>query len=202
MRACVRLAKPRRVHIGAHPGAQTGGESGRGPLRMGARALELMLLQQVGTLERIAREEGVRLHHIKLHGSLYHAVESDVVLAGHYVRMVRHWWPRCVLYARAGGAVVRAAQRAGVEAWEEVFADRAYCRDGTLVPRGEPGAVLTRLDEIVERLRRLRRDGRIECHTGEPLRLRARTLCLHGDTPGAVQLVRALARVLTEPSPG
>jgi len=202
MRACVRLGKRRRVWMGAHPGAATTGAAGRGPLTISLRGLELLLLQQVGAFERVTMEEGVTLHHIKLHGSLYRVVESDARLARQSVQMARHWWPGCVIYARAGGAVVRAARRAGVEVWEEVFADRAYRRDGNLVPRGEPGAVLTQREEILERVRRLRWRGEMESQTGEPLRLRARTLCLHGDTPGAVQLVRAIARALDEPSAG
>ncbi|HXJ55064.1 MAG TPA: 5-oxoprolinase subunit PxpA [Verrucomicrobiae bacterium] len=195
MRACVRWAREFRVNLGAHPGVPTVDGFGRGALQLAAGQLELLLLQQVGVLARIAGEEKVPLHHIKLHGSLYHAVEGSQPLAREYLRLSAHWWPGCVVFAFAGGRVARWARRMGVPVWEEAFVDRAYRDDGTLLPRGAPGALLTDRHAILERVRRLQAGQAIESERGRPLRLRARTMCLHGDTPGASQLASAIARV-------
>jgi UPF0271 protein len=195
MRACVRLARQFGVKLGAHPGAPSSDGFGRGIVHVTGSELELLLLQQVGTLARLAAEARVRLHHIKLHGALYHAVESHAVLARLYLRLCARWWPGCVVFALAGGRVAQGARAARVKVWEEAFADRAYRNDGTLVPRSEPGALLTDRGQILERVRRLREEETIESAQGRPLRLRARTVCLHGDTPGAGQLAQAIARV-------
>src|SRR5438093_1543012 len=105
MESCVRLAKQFGVRLGAHPGTASRGDFGRAPVEVGADELELLLLEQVGALERLARAAGVRLHHIKLHGALYHASEASDVVARRYLRSVRRWWPRSVPYVRAGGTV-------------------------------------------------------------------------------------------------
>lgn len=195
MRACVQLAERGRVRLGAHPGPWSRGDFGRGSVTLTAQALELLLVQQVGALQMVARANGVRLHHIKLHGGLYHACESDHGLARAYVKTVRRWWPRCMVYAQAGGLVARLARRVGLTAWEEVFADRAYQDDGTLVPRGDPHALLTRPSDVLKRYERLRDFGEVETISGRRLRLIADTICLHSDTEGAPRLARALRQM-------
>ncbi len=196
MRACVRLARQFGVRLGAHPGPWSRGDQGRGVVRLTPAELELLLLQQVGALEKIARADGVKLHHIKLHGALYHASDADERLAQRYVAAVRRWWPEAIIYARAGGRVARVARRAGVRVWEEAFVDRGYRADGTLVPRQEPNALLTRTAEVFERLVRLRERSEIIAASGERIKLRAQTLCVHSDTPRAVAMVRAIAKTL------
>jgi UPF0271 protein len=194
MRACVRLAEQHRVRLGAHPGPWSKGDFGRGALQLTPDDFELLLLQQVSALERIARDEGGSLHHVKLHGTLYHASEGDSVLGRCYVNAVRCWWPRCIIYAKAGGQVATLARRSGLKVWEEAFADRAYRADGSLVPRGEPGAVLSDGEEVLRRVRLLRSRGEIISDSITLLRLRPQTICLHSDTAGAVGLARAISR--------
>ncbi len=196
MRICVRQAKQHGVWLGAHPGPWNKRDFGRGSLQLMPDDLELLLLQQVGALERIAREEGAPLHHIKLHGALYHASESDATLRRCYVDAVRRWWPRCIIYAKAGGAVVNLFRRSGLKVWEEAFADRAYRADGTLVPRGEPGAVFTDRDAVLRRVRLMRSRGEVVSESITLLRLRPQTLCLHADTPHAAELARIISRDL------
>jgi len=196
MRACARLAGRHGVRLGAHPGPWSRDDFGRGTLQLTQGDLELLLLQQVGALERIARAEGARLHHIKLHGALYHASEADSALGRGYVNAVRRWWPRCIIYAKAGGSVAKLARRSGLKVWEEAFADRAYRADGSLQPRGEPGAVLSDGEEVLRRVRLLRSHGEILSDSITLLRLRPQTLCLHSDTPQAVELAQVIARDL------
>lgn len=196
MRACVRLAKQFGVRLGAHPGPWSRDDQGRGPTRLTPDKLELLLLQQVGALQTLARAEGVRLHHIKLHGALYHATEVREALRRRYLRVVADHWPRVIVYARAGGRVARLGRRLGLRIWEEVFADRGYRDDGTLVPRGEPGALETNARAVASRVRSLIEAGMIVSVSGRRLALPGRTLCVHSDTPGAVRLVRRIARLL------
>jgi len=196
MEACVRLAKQHGVRLGAHPGPWSRGDFGRGHARPAPHEMELLLLHQVGALERVARRNGVPLHHIKLHGALYHASEEDDALAKRYVAAVKRFWPQAKIYARAEGRVVRVARRAGLVVWEEAFADRSYRDDGTLVPRDEPNALLTGVRVFVSRVRRLLETGEITTEGGKHLVLRPRTLCIHSDTPRAAQLARAAAKQL------
>jgi UPF0271 protein len=196
MENCLRLAKRFGVRLGAHPGPWSRHDFGRGRVRMAPEEFELLLLQQVGALARMARESGVKLHHIKLHGALYHASEESAVLGRHYVEAVRRWWPWCKIYARAGGRVADLAQRGGVETWEEAFVDRNYLEDGSLVPRDAARALFTDVRLVRERVRSLSADGVVKTVSGSVLRIRPRTLCIHGDTPTAARLARVVASIL------
>jgi 5-oxoprolinase (ATP-hydrolysing) subunit A len=194
MRRCVRLAQAHNVHLGAHPGSRDRQTFGRASVTLKSAELEQLLLEQVGLLERVATEEGVKLHHVKLHGALYHATERDLSLARHYLACVRRWWPKLIVYALAGGTVARCARRAGVKVWPEAFLDRNYRNDGSLVPRTDPAALLTRRSELMDRMRLLMERNAIATVTGKIRRVSARTICVHSDTPHAARTVR-LARM-------
>lgn len=196
MRACVRLAKQFGVKLGAHPGPWSRADRGREPVRSSADELELLLLQQVSALATIAAEERVRVHHIKLHGALYHAVEADPGLARAYVRWVAQHWPKLKIYALAGGRVVSEAKERGVPCRAEGFADRAYLADGRLAPRTEPGAVLSNVSASVLRVRALLAGRGITTRDGRRLVLQIETVCVHSDSPHALRLVRALSAVI------
>ena len=187
-------AKALGVRLGAHPGVP--GAFGRGEVTLSPRQLQTLVLQQVGALDLLARRHGSRLHHIKLHGALYHAVENDKALGRAYVEAVTRWFPKVKIYARAGGLILTLAREVGVAAWAEGFIDRAYCANGQLVPRNQDGALLTRTQEITQRLREWRQTGGWKSLEGSWVAVPAQTLCLHGDTPGAVALARAIRRVM------
>jgi UPF0271 protein len=182
------------VRLGAHPGVA--GAFGRGEVTLSPRQLQTLVLQQVGALDLLARRHGSRLHHIKLHGALYHTVENDEALGRAYVEAVARWFPKVTIYSRAGGIVLTLADQAGIKAWAEGFIDRAYCAEGQLVPRNQNGALLTRTQEITERLREWRQTGGWKSLDGPWVAVPAQTLCLHGDTPGAVALARAIRRAM------
>jgi UPF0271 protein len=196
MELCVRLAKRFDVKLGAHPGPWDRLGFGRGPAAVTADELELLLLQQVGALERIARTQGVKLHHIKLHGALYHASEANFDFASRYIASVRRWWPHCIIYARAGGRLAARAEKAGVKVWREVFADRGYGNDGSLVPRGEAGAIISGEDAVIRRVAMICAHGLIESISGRPLRICTDTICLHSDSPRSALLAKVVAKVL------
>jgi UPF0271 protein len=192
MARCARLALEFGVRLGAHPGPPGGADFGRAPLRPTASELTLWVVQQAGALAQVARRLDLPLHHIKLHGALYHASEADPDLARAYAETVREHFPGVKIYSQSGGQVARSARRAGVEVWEEMFADRAYLPDGSLVPRQEAGALLSRPAAVASRLDDWLSSGQLAALSGGRLRLAAQTLCVHGDTPGAVALVRQL----------
>jgi 5-oxoprolinase (ATP-hydrolysing) subunit A len=196
MKACVAMASQYCVRLGAHPGPLSRGDFGRTPVKLTPDEMELLLIQQVGALERLARVEGVKLHHVKLHGALYHASETDGAVARRYIETVKRWWPGLKIYAKAGGRVAAMARRAGVTVWEEAYIDRGYRNDGKLVPRGERGALWTDIDSVVGRVCLLLAEGVIAAESGQRLKCRPRSLCVHSDTPNAAFLARAVARLL------
>jgi UPF0271 protein len=202
MERCVRLAKQFGVRVGAHPGPFSRTDFGRGRVVLTPDEFELLLLQQAGALEGVARRHDVKLHHIKLHGGLYHASEENAALGRRYVAVVRRCWPGCIIYVRAGGRMAVLARRAGIEAWEESFADRNYRDDGSLVPRARANAVIRSVRLIRERIKRLLTTGEVESISGRTLRLKPRTICLHSDTPNARRLAEALAKCVTPGSCG
>ena len=187
-------AKALAVRLGAHPGVP--GAFGRGEVTLSPQQLQTLVLQQVGALDLLARRHDSRLHHIKLHGALYHAVENDNALGRAYVETVARWFPKVTIYSRAGGLVLTLAHKAGITAWAEGFIVRAYRADGQLVPRNQDGALLTRTRDITERLREWRQTGGWKSLDGTWVAVPAQTLCLHGDTPGAVTLARAIRRAI------
>jgi UPF0271 protein len=197
MERCVQLTQKLGVRIGAHPGVA--GAFGRAEVKLTGNEFQTLLLQQVGALHRLTEVHRVRLHHVKLHGSLYHAVERNVELGRCYVETLGRWFGGLRIYARAGGQVAALGRKLGVAVWEEAFADRAYRPDGSLVAREEPGALLTRPAEITRRVHELRAGRGILAMDGYRLPLRVRTICVHGDTPGAIRLLGAASRALAGP---
>lgn len=189
---CARLAHKMGVRVGAHPGFCDPENFGRRPHDITPAQLELLLLQQVGALEKVAQASSTKLHHVKLHGALYHVVESDTGLAQTFVETVARHWPKAKVYAAPHGNVAELAPAADVKIWHEAFADRAYMTDGTLVPRNVAGAVLGDIEIILGRVRRLLREGEVESISGALLKFKPGTLCVHGDTPEALRIVQAL----------
>ena len=150
----------------------------------------------------MARARGVWFHHVKLHGTLYHATERDESLRITFLEVVREEWPEAIVYALSGGETVRLARIMGLQAWDEAFADRGYRDDGSLVPRGEPGALIGDPVVVADRVKRLAARHPIPTVTGGQLALRARTVCLHGDTAGSVAIARAIRAALARGSRG
>jgi len=197
MEYCVRLGRELGVRVGAHPGLA--GNRGRSETVVSVEELEWVLLQQISALHRLTKVHRMRLHHVKLHGALYHAVEHEQALGQAYVSALSRWFCGVPIYSLAGGRVAALGRSMGVVVWEEAFADRAYRADGSLVPRAEPNALWLDVAKVRERLRRLRAGQGIVAVTGETLAMRPRTVCLHSDTPGSLMLARMAAREL---SPG
>lgn len=194
--ACARLAKKFGVNFGAHPGLWSRSDMGRGAAQITPDELTLLLHHQVSAVEVIGAYEGIPLHHVKLHGALYHAVEADLHLAREYVRYVGVYWRSLKIYARSGGQVAYFARRLGVPCLAEGFADRAYQPDGRLVPRDQPGAMVNDVEEVAARVYDLMGGRGLTAVDGQRLPLQIDTLCVHADTPDAVRIARTIWRQL------
>lgn len=196
MRATVELAKQTGAAVGAHPSFPDREGFGRRELHMTAHEVERLIADQVSTLAGIAAQAGVRLYHVKPHGALYNMAARDRTLAEAVVRGVRHAAPGCVLLGLAGSALVDAARDLGLAAAAEAFADRAYCADGSLAPRSQPGAVIDAPEQAAARVLRMLQTGTVEAISGETIPVRADSICVHGDTPGAVAMALSLREAL------
>ncbi len=198
MQATVEAALERGVAIGAHPSYPDREHFGRREMQLTPAELRADLIYQVGALDALVRAAGGRLHHVKPHGALYNQAARDPALADAVATAVLDVNPSLALYGLAGSELLRAAERAGLRAAAEVFADRGYRADGSLVPRGKPGAHIDDVDKAVARTLRMVREGVVVAVTGETVPLQAQTVCLHGDGPQALAFARALHAALTQ----
>ena len=192
MRRTVGLAVAGGVAVGAHPGFPDLVGFGRREIRMGAREVEDIVAYQIGALAGVAATHEARLHHVKPHGALYHMAARDRDLARAVARAVVAVDTTLILFGLAGSCLIEAGEEVGLRTAAEVFADRAYRADGSLVPRDQPGAVIDDPTTVVERALRIVRDGTIGAVSGEVVELGGDTICLHGDTPGAGDLAARL----------
>ncbi|MBV8036994.1 5-oxoprolinase subunit PxpA [Roseateles sp.] len=198
MQATVAAALTRGVAVGAHPSYPDRENFGRSEMQLPPADVRADLIYQIGALDALVRAAGGRLHHVKPHGALYNQAARDPALADAVAGAVRAIDPGLALYGLAGSELLRAAERAGLRAVAEVFADRGYRADGSLVPRGQPGALVEDTAEAVARTLRMVRDGVVQAVSGETVPLRAQTICLHGDGPHALAFARALHAALNQ----
>jgi len=196
MRRTVELAAKKGVAIGAHPGLRDPEGFGRRAVKVEPQEAFDLTLYQIGALQSFVALQGARLVHVKPHGALYTMAARDAALADALAAAVRAADPKLVFVGLAGSEMIRAARRLGLPAAEEAFVDRAYQSDGTLVPRGQPGALIDASEDAARRAVRLVKEGKVAAHGGGEVSIRADTLCIHGDTPGAPEHLRALREAL------
>jgi len=183
----VALARAHRVRIGAHPGFADRANFGRRELNLSTAELRASIAQQITRLR-----EMTELHHVKLHGALYNLAAREPDIAAAALDAIEAVDRSVVVYALAGSQLVQVARARGFAVAEEVFADRRYRKDGTLVSRDEPGAMIADADDAVEQARRMVRDGVVRSIEGVDVAIAADTICLHGDGPHAVEFAKAL----------
>lgn len=196
MATTVQLALDRGVAIGAHPGYRDRESFGRVPLEISAAELRADLIVQIGALREIAGRAGTVVTHVKAHGALYNRAERDDGIAQSIAAAVSEADRRLVVFAPAGSAMARAAAAAGLRLAREGFIDRAYEPDRTLRSRRLPGALITDPAAAAAQALSFLRDGGVRAHDGSFVPIEADTLCVHGDTPGAVAILRAVRAAL------
>jgi UPF0271 protein len=196
MRHVIAFARRHQVAVGAHPGFQDRKGFGRRELTMTAAEVEGLVSRQIHTLAEAATEKGVRVTHVKPHGALYNMAARDAGLAAAIARSVAAVDRALLLFGLAGSNLIDEGRKAGLRTVSEVFADRGYRADGSLVPRTEPGAVLDDSDLVVSRALAMVREGAVLAVDGTRVPLEVETICIHGDTPGAVDFARQLRAAL------
>jgi UPF0271 protein len=157
-----------------------------------------LILYQIGALESFARAHGGKLRHVKPHGALYNMAAKDRTLAEAIARAVMDFDSSLVLVGLSGSELVKAGHSMGLRCASEAFADRNYEADGSLTPRGKPGALIEDEAVAVTRVIRMVREGVVTCRTGEDLSLRADTICIHGDQPKALAFAKRLRNRLEQ----
>jgi UPF0271 protein len=198
MLTSVRNAVKNGVAIGAHPSFPDRENFGRTAMDLPPETVYAQVLYQIGALEAIVRAENGVLCHVKPHGMLYNQAAKDPALADAIARAVRDCNPALILVGLAGSELIRAGERQGLITRQEVFADRGYQPDGSLVPRTQPGALITDEERALAQTLEMVRSGHVTATDGTSATVKAETVCLHGDGEHALQFARRLRAAFAE----
>ena len=196
MRTTVKLAEAHGVAVGAHPGFPDLSGFGRRNMAVSADEARNDVIYQMGALQAFTNAK--KLQHVKPHGAMYNMAVNDESLAMAICEAALEVDPDVILLALAGSQWTEVAEDAGLRVAREIFADRALNADGTLVSRSLPGSVIHDTNAVVDRSLRMVTEGKAIAVTGEVIEVRADSLCIHGDTPGAAELALALNDALVE----
>lgn len=186
------------VSIGAHPGFPDLQGFGRRNMNLSPAEVTNLVTYQLGALEAFCRGAGIRLRHVKPHGALYNMAAKDPALAQAICRAVYAFDPTLILLGLSGSEMLRQARAMGLPCAAEVFADRAYEDDGTLVARTKPGAMITDEDQAVERVIRMIVEHRVTSVNGKEIEICPDSVCVHGDSPKALLFVRKIRAALEQ----
>ena len=198
MEKTVMLAKQAGVAVGAHPGYPDLMGFGRRNMAVSPAEARAYILYQLGALDAFLRPLGMKLRHVKPHGAFYNMAAVDYTLAKAVCEAVRDFDPGLILLGLSGSELIRAAEDTGLKACSEVFADRAYEEDSTLVSRNRPGAVITDEGEAIRRVIRMVTEGKVTAVTGKDVSIRADSVCVHGDGEKAVLFAESIRKALEE----
>lgn len=195
----LRLAAQRGVRVGAHPGYADREGFGRRVIPMAVEEIGRLVVAQVGALMALARLAGTEVRYVKPHGALGNLAAADRGVAAGIVAAIQGLDAQLAVLAISGTALEQVAREQGLAVHSEIFADRAYQPNGQLVPRSQPGAVLDDARGAADRLVGWLRSGRMPVVGGEPIALRADSICVHGDSAHAVEMARHIrARLQAE----
>jgi UPF0271 protein len=192
MHAAVAAANKHAVAVGAHPSFFDRENFGRKELRVSNQEVFDAVVYQLGVFQAIASAVGLQPNHVKPHGALYNMAVRDDKLADAIARAVESVDPKLILFAPDNTELARAGEARELQVAREIFADRNYLNDGWLVPRTRPDALLHDPKEAAERVLRMLRQGKVRSVEGRDVQVRGETICVHGDTPGAVEFAREL----------
>jgi UPF0271 protein len=192
MHAAISMAKKHDVAVGAHPSFFDRENFGRKELTISNEEVFEAVAYQLGIFQAIASALDVRPNHVKPHGALYNMAVRDAKLADAIARAIKSVDSRLILFAPDKSDLARAGEAHGLQIAREIFADRNYLNDGWLVPRTRPDALLHDPKEAPQRVLRMLREGKVRSVEGGDVAVRGESICVHGDTPGAVEFAREL----------
>lgn len=198
MQKTVALCRQNGVAVGAHPSYPDLLGFGRRAMGVTPDEARAYVKYQIGALRAFCQAEGLELQHVKPHGALYNAMGRDPKLAEAVCRGIKDCGGGLIVMALAGSAAVRAAQELGLPVAQEVFADRAYEEDGSLVDRRKEGAMITDEAEAIARVVRMVTEGKVAAITGKELSISAHSVCVHGDGPKALAFVKSIRAALQQ----
>lgn len=198
MEQTVRVAVQEGVGVGAHPGFPDLMGFGRREMKITPAEAKAYVTYQIGALEAFARAAGISLRHVKAHGALYNMAAKDEKLAMAIAEAVKATNPELILMGLANSCLTKAGEQIGLRVAHEVFADRAYQVDGTLVGRSQPGSMIEDADLAIRRVVKMVKEGKVEAVTGEDISIQADSICVHGDSPKALEFVQKIRKALEE----
>jgi UPF0271 protein len=205
IRKTLDLAARHGICVGAHPGYPDRLHFGRIALPYGADEVTDFILYQIGALQLMAERAGLTLQHVKLHGALYHAAAQDQMLAETFLDAMVRLKHSFIIVGPPDCMLQHEAEDRGLDYAAEGFADRGYSEQGKLLPRGSEGALLTNPEQAAEQAIQIVRERHVTANSGIKLDLKINTLCIHGDTPGATEIAKAVrqgleaAKIAVEP---
>lgn len=197
MAKTVAMAKENHVFVGAHPGYPDLTGFGRRNMNLTPQEVKTMVMYQIGALAAFCKANGMTLQHVKPHGAMYNMAGKDPVLAEAVCEGIYEVNPDYILLAPFSGEMPKAAARTGLRCAKEVFADRAYEEDGSLVARSKPGAVITDENIAIERVLSMVKYGKVAAVTGKEISVEADSVCVHGDGIKAVEFVKRIKERLS-----
>ncbi len=196
MEKTVALCRDKGVCLGAHPGFPDLVGFGRRQMQVSTDELRTMIIYQVGALQAFCTAAGVKLQHVKPHGAMYNMAGKDEKMAAAICEGIYEVDPSLILLGLAGSKLLQAAEKIGLRTAREVFADRGYEEDGSLVPRGKPGAMIEDEEEAIARVISMVQAHKVKTVTGKEIGITADSICLHGDSPKAVLFAEKISAAL------
>lgn len=194
----VSMAREAGIRVGAHPGFPDLMGFGRRNMAVSPAEAKAYVMYQLGALEGFCRAKGVKLQHVKPHGALYNMAAKDYELSRAICEAIYEFDKNLIVLALSGGELARAAKDMGLRTALEVFADRSYEEDGTLVNRRKDGAMITDEDEAIARVVRMVKEKKVTAITGKDIPIQADSVCVHGDGAKALAFVERIRKALTE----
>ncbi|MCM3698877.1 LamB/YcsF family protein [Paenibacillus macerans] len=198
MRQTVKLALESGAALGAHPGLPDLVGFGRREMNISPQEAYDMVVYQIGALWGFVRAEGVKLQHVKPHGSLYNMAARHAGLAEAIAEAVYKVDPELILFGLAGSELIKAGQKAGLRTASEVFSDRTYQSDGSLTPRKQPDALITDEQKSISQVIRMVAEGKVMSQQNVDVLIRADTICIHGDGAHSVEFAGKIRSSLEE----
>lgn len=198
MMKTVNMVKEAGTGAGAHPGYPDLMGFGRRNMNVSHEEAKAYTLYQISALGGMCKAAGVKLSHVKPHGAMYNMAGKDYELSKAICEAIKEYDPSLIVMGLAGSQMVKAARDMGLKTAEEVFADRAYEEDGSLVARSKPGAMIEDEDEAIARVIRMIKEGKVQAITGNDIDIKADSVCVHGDGEKALLFVEKIRNALTD----
>ena len=194
----LKMAKEAGIRVGAHPGFPDLMGFGRRNMNVSQKEAKAYVLYQLGALDAFCRVHGMKMQHVKPHGALYNMAAKDYDLSVAICEAIKEFDDSLIVMALSGGELARAAKDMGLRVALEVFADRAYEEDGTLVGRTKEGAMITDENEAIARVIRMIKEQKVTAITGKDIPIKADSICVHGDGAKALAFVEKIRQTLTD----